>query len=85
MERSNIGDRAKIQTDDDLSVQLSGIVQLTPAEIKQLFPLPNDREQLAGLIDIVNAAATDAEKSARLMGSIDRVAGAVIKLLGVRP
>jgi len=84
MERSNIGDQAKIQTDTDLSVQLSGIVQLTPAEIKQLFPLANDRQQLADLIHIVTAAATDAEKSARLMGSIDRVAGAVIKLLGVR-
>lgn len=84
MERSKIGEEAKAQTDAELSVQLCGAVQLTPAEVKQLFPLAADRQHLAELIDIVTAAATEAEKSARLMGSIDRIAGVVIKLLGVR-
>lgn len=84
MERSNVGDEAKGQTDTELSVPLCGAVQLTPAEVQQLFPLATDRQQLAELISIVTAAATEAEKSARLMGSIDRLAGVVIRLLGVR-
>jgi hypothetical protein len=81
MEKSEIGKAASALTREEFGEEVSSFTQLTKAQIDFLFPTDADREELAMLIDVVLNAANENEKRARLIGSINKIAGAVVKLL----
>jgi len=81
MKKSDIGKAADELTKKEFAEEMSSFIQLTKDQIDDLFPAKTDREELATLINIVLNAANENEKRARLITNINKVAGAVIKLL----
>lgn len=81
MKKTKLGQAASKMTKAQFGAELSSHLRLTKAEIDALFPEENDREELSKLVSEVLQAANENEKKAKLIGNIDAVAGAVVKLL----
>jgi len=79
--KSKIGELASAATVAEFADQLSSYTTLTASEISILFPKTTDRVELMELLKIVGAATDDNEKKAQLMAKIDRVGGAVLKIV----
>ena len=79
--RSAIGRLASANTKARFAEELSSHTSLTSDEIKELFPIKSDRQELLELIKIVNSDAADKEKRAQIAEKIGKVGGAVIKVV----
>jgi len=79
--KSAVGQLASKKTKIEFADELSSYTQLTKEEIKNLFPKKSDREELLALLEIVNSAADENEKKAKVAEKIGKVSGAVLKLV----
>ena len=79
--KSPIGDLASADTKAQFADDLSRYTTLPADEIQKLFPEKADQEKLVELLKIVSSAASDNDKRAALIATIDTVAGAVLKLV----
>ncbi|HEX9895404.1 MAG TPA: hypothetical protein VGA78_15855 [Gemmatimonadales bacterium] len=68
-------------TNAELAGQLATVTTLSAAEIERLLPTKADKKALAELIDIVNDAASQNDKVAKLRGRFGDLGGVVLKLL----
>jgi hypothetical protein len=68
-------------TNEELAGQLATVTALSAAEIERLLPTKADKKALAELIDIVNGAASQNDKVARLRQRFGDLGGVVVKLL----
>jgi hypothetical protein len=69
------------KTDAQLASEISSLTSLKDSEINSRFPAKPDKENLLKLLEIVNAATAENNKTADLIKNIDKVAGAAIKLI----
>jgi hypothetical protein len=78
---SDILERSAQKTDAQLASEISSLTRLKDEEINSLFPAQPDKENLLKLLEIVNAATDENNKTAELIKNIDKLAGAAIKLI----
>lgn len=78
--KSEIGELASAKTTAEFADKLSSYTTLTAAEIATLFSAKSDREELMELITIVQSDADDKAKQAKLVESIGKISGAIIKI-----
>jgi hypothetical protein len=69
-------------TNQQFAARLATLTTLSATDIERLLPTRADKESLAELISIVNAATTDHQRLASLRGRFEQVGGTVLKLLG---
>lgn len=74
-------DRAGDETDAQLESRISSLTRMKDDEINELFPSKADKEKLVSLMQIVNEARSENEKTTRLVDNIEELAGTAIKLL----
>lgn len=74
--------KAKKQTDEEFAAQISSLIRLTDAEIKELAPNPPDREKLAHLLAVVKNATKSNEEKAEAIKTVEGLAEIAISLLG---
>jgi len=78
--KSAVGQIASKKTKKEFSNELSSHTQLTAEEVSNLFPKKSDREELLLLLELINSAADENEKKAKIAEKIEKISGAVIKL-----
>jgi hypothetical protein len=78
---SNVGIAAAKNSREQFAERLSSYTNLTAEEVAKLFPKKSDREELIELMKIVNSAATENQKKARIVKHIGKVSGAVVKVV----
>ena len=69
------------KTNDKLSSRISSVTKLTNEEIKELFPISADAEQLALLIKAVKTADNKNKKISEIMTNSEQVAGILVRLI----
>ena len=80
--KSAIGEVASAATKAEFAETLSSFTTLTADEVAALFPQKADRDELLALLQIVAAASDENAKRAALISQIDKVAGAVLRIVG---
>jgi len=72
---------AAAETDRNLAEEGERFQPPTWDEVRQMLPEPQDQEELAQLMEIVQADTAHNEKVAALLHNINGVAGTVVKVL----
>jgi hypothetical protein len=80
---ADVMEDAAAKTNADLTSEISSLTTLKDSDIARLFPTRADKEKLARLLEIVDAATEENKKIAQLKKNIDDLAGTAVKLLGV--
>ena len=80
---ADVMEDAADKTNTDLATELSNLTTLKGSEIERLFPTRADKEKLARLLEIVDAATEENKKIAQLKKNIDDLAGVVVRLVKV--
>lgn len=78
--KSAVGVLASAKTKKQFADRLSSYTSLTASEIEELFPKKSDREELLELLKIVNESSSENERKKKLVESITKVGGAVLKV-----
>ncbi|HSG82028.1 MAG TPA: hypothetical protein VLC48_07255 [Gemmatimonadota bacterium] len=79
---AKIAEESRQKTNAELADELSRLTPLTEAQLSELLPTKQDKENLARLMAIVTASTNQNERVAQLKSNIDEVGGVVVKLLG---
>lgn len=74
-------DTAADSADETLKSRISSLTRMKDGEIAELFPAQADKEKLVKLMQIVNEATAENQRTARLVDNIQELAGTAIKLL----
>ena len=74
-------DEAADEADIQLESRISSLTRMKDYEINELFPEKTDKEKLVKLMQIVNEATTENQRTARLVDNIQDLAGTAVKLL----
>jgi len=74
-------DDAADEVDASLTARISSLTRMKDEDIQQLFPAKADKEKLVKLMQIVNQATSDNQRTALLVDHIQELAGTAIKLL----
>jgi hypothetical protein len=73
---------AAAETDRDLAEEAERFQPPTWDEVRRMLPEPQDQQELAQLMEILQGDTAHNEKVAALLHNINGVAGAVVKVLG---
>jgi len=79
--KSQIGIDASVSTQNEFAARLSSLTSLTAAEAAALFPTKADRDEMNELLEIVSGSADENVKKAKLVAGINKVGGAVLKIV----
>ena len=77
---SKVGMLARAETKAAFAERLSSLTSFTSKELKDLFPAKSDRDELEELMKIVKSSSDENAKKAALIGKVNKVAGALIKV-----
>ncbi|MFQ5544082.1 MAG: hypothetical protein ACE5FY_06995 [Nitrospiria bacterium] len=74
-------EESALETDQHLISKISSLTRMKDDEIKLLFPKNEDQEKLIKLMQIVEKASKDNEKTVELVNNVNDLAGTIVKLL----
>ncbi|MBW2960865.1 hypothetical protein [Mesonia aestuariivivens] len=78
----NAAEKAAVETDEELTLELAALTRLTQKDIVEIFPEPADVEAFAELMLIVKSASRRNTKINKIVANSEKFAGIIIDLFG---